>query len=368
MAFARQFKASLPACPSQADANGLAIVVVGPGRVGSVVVDRLLSQTSRWRLAGLGNSTRMLTDTADRRKWRKQLASSEQPGNLESLTEHLLSQQARKRVVVDATASQAVAARHADWLEAGCDVVTANKWAMAAAQPRYRHLAAARRDSGQCYEHAATVGAGLPALAAIAALHAAGEPLLAVGGALSGTMTFLTGRINAGQAPSQALAEAVTAGLTEPDPRADLDGLDVARKLVILAREAGQALDLSDIAVESLVPPELASLSPQAFLEATDCLDAYWHKLARSAPGQGEVLRHVGRFDVNGTARVGLERVGRHHPLAALGDADNLIEIRTASYDQSPLVLRGPGAGIEVTALALWSGLCRVSECGRPCR
>jgi len=341
----------------------MAIALVGPGRVGSALLKRLTKDEMVWPVMAVANSRHMhLGQGLDSVVWPG--AGKRQTTDLEVLADSLLDSPARRKVIVDASASPDVAARHASWLDAGFNVVTANKWALAAPGNCYRRLALARNRGRAQYEHAATVGAGLPVLSTIRALKLAGETINGIGGALSGTMSFLTSRVNAGYTPSKALAEARRMGLTEPDPRADLNGLDVARKLVILAREAGHELDLADVQVDSLVPEELVEVTLDEFLAAESQLDARWASQLAGAPGSGEFSCHVGRWTANGQARVGLEKVSADHALASLGASDNLVEIHTDCYSDSPITIRGPGAGIEVTALALWSGLCRISAQG----
>jgi homoserine dehydrogenase len=341
----------------------LAIAVIGPGRVGSRLLERLTAASNAWQLLSVANSTRMTeSKSLAESSWQASLAASQQETDLDVLVERLWNSDSKLKVVVDVTASVDVAAHHVDWLANGLAVVTANKWALAAPRRQYRDLARLLEQPQARYEAAATVGAGLPVLATLDALHQAGEPIISFGGCLSGSMTFLTSRISAGQRPCQALADAVAGGLTEPDPRADLDGLDVARKLVILGRRAGLDLDLSEVEVDSLVPEGLRDATVGEFLAAGSALDACWAGQVETAPGTGQIVRHVGRVDGQGRARVGLEKVSDNDALASLAGADNLIEIHTDCYRETPLVIRGPGAGIDVTALALWGGLCRLDR------
>jgi homoserine dehydrogenase len=346
----------------------LAIALVGPGRVGSRLLERLIDRPDDWQLCALANS-RILVKAEDAESDLDPACWPAAPGRLTSrsdlqeLAGQLAGQHARVKVVVDATASEQVARHHAGWLESGLSVVTANKWALAAPTDDHRRLAEARSRPGVRYECAATVGAGLPVFDTVRRLHGAGETVHEIKGALSGTMTCLISSVNSGARFSRALALAHAQGVTEPDPRHDLDGVDVARKLVILAREAGIAVNLSDVHIDSLLPPALVDADLETFLQAGPLIDDYWGRCVERAPGQGRALCFTGRIDSCGHARVGLERVSDEDPFARLTGADNRVEIRSACYRESPLVIQGPGAGIEVTALALWSGLSRISEC-----
>ncbi len=341
----------------------IAVALVGPGRVGQALLAKFRRQQADRRLVAIANSRQMLLGSdLDHCAWTGESAHVRSDTDLDQMIAWLQRFAGAKAVVIDATASREVADRHADWLRRSLSVVTANKWALAADELRWQSLKAAWQQQPEGYQASATVGAGLPVLSTLTRLGRCGETIHAFGGALSGSLNFLCGRINAGVAPSWALNEALSAGLTEPDPRQDLDGLDVARKLVILARAAGYQLDLSEVRIDSLVASEHAALPLGDYLSAGDEFDAHWHLCAGRAPGQGDRFVHVGRFDADKGARVGLERVESNHPLAGLTGAANLVEIYTDCYGELPLTVAGPGAGTEVTALALWADLEKLAN------
>ena len=256
--------------------------------------------------------------------------------------------EAAPHVVLDATASDAVAAQHADWLARGWHVVTANKLGRGASLERAEAIEQACLASGARYGDAATVGAGLPLLRSLRALQAGGDAIHGVAGVLSGSLAWLLARFD-GHVPFSALVrEARAAGYTEPDPRIDLSGEDVRRKLLILARAAGVPLEAGDVQVDSLVPPALAQADDVD--GALESLDAPLQ--ARFDQARGGRLHFVARWQ-GGVARVGLETLAANDPLAAGSGTDNRVAIHSARYAQQPLVIQGPGAGAEVTAAAM---------------
>ena len=257
------------------------------------------------------------------------------------------------RIVIDATASEAVAERHADWLARGLHVVTACKLGQGTSLARWRAIQAARAAGGTCYGDSATVGAGLPILRSLRALQAGGDRIHAVAGVLSGSLAWLFHHYDGLRPFSGFVREAHAAGYTEPDPREDLSGEDVRRKLLILARAAGVPLAPSDIAVDSLVPEALAALPRAALDDALPQLDAPLRARYAAAWKQGARLRFIARLQADGTARVGLEALPADDPLAGGGGTDNRVALWSDRYPRQPLVLQGPGAGAEVTAAAL---------------
>ncbi len=264
-------------------------------------------------------------------------------------------------IVVDATASDAVADRHPHWLARGIHVVTANKLGCGAAWVRAQAIRAACEASGAHYGDSATVGAGLPLLRSIRELVRGGDRIHRVEGVLSGSLAWLFNHYDGMRSFSGFVREAKAAGYTEPDPRIDLSGEDVRRKLLILARAAGLPLQAEDVRVESLVPASLAAL-PYAEIDAElGQLDASLDKRLREARAKGRKLRFLGRFDGDGSASVGLQSLPADHPLCGGGGTDNRVAIFSDRYDVQPLVIQGPGAGAEVTAAALLDDVLKIA-------
>jgi len=255
-------------------------------------------------------------------------------------------------IVVDATASEDVAADHAPWLAQGIHVVTANKLGNGTALVRAQQIGVAAAAGDARYGDAATVGAGLPLLRSIRALVAGGDHVHAIEGVLSGSLAWLFDRYDGSQPFSACVREAAAAGYTEPDPRIDLSGEDVRRKLLILARAAGVPLEASQIKVDSLVPAALAVLSASDVDAALSQLDAPLAERLQQAQAEGLKLCFVGRLDAQG-ASVGLRALPRGHALAGGSGTDNRVAIHSDRYSAQPLLIQGPGAGAEVTAAAL---------------
>jgi aspartokinase/homoserine dehydrogenase 1 len=265
-------------------------------------------------------------------------------------------------VIVDCTASAAIARHYPEWLAAGIHVVTPNKQAGSADMAFYRSLAEARRAGGAHYLYEATVGAGLPIIQTVRDLRETGDRIETIEGVLSGTLSYLFNVWDGEQPFSALVRDAKAQGFTEPDPRDDLSGTDVARKLIILAREIGLDLELGDVELEGLVPESLRSATADEFMARVPEVDAVMRQRFEAARARGHVLRYVGRLDAQARrATVGLVELDRSHLFANISLTDNVVSFTTSRYNRNPLVVRGPGAGPAVTAGGVFGDLLRVS-------
>jgi aspartokinase/homoserine dehydrogenase 1 len=336
--------------------NDTAIVLLGTGVVGGALL-RLLATpaASALYLVGAANSTRQIANARGLvpSQVLSGLAASHRGRDDAALLAALDASGAARRVIVDATASSDEAARHAAWLAAGYHVVSANKAAIGEALSAWTGLQRASARGGVSYGDAATVGAGLPVLSTLRRLRECGDRLLALEGVFSGSLSWLFNHYDGSRPFSVLLREARACGYTEPDPRMDLGGADVARKLLILARAAGHAIDASEVEIENLLPVHLREIEVGEFLVRAGELDAAMEDRRARAASNGAVLRFLARLDEHGHARVGLSEVALSHPAARLSGTDNLFALTTQRYHAQPLVLQGPGAGAEVTAQAL---------------
>ncbi len=260
-------------------------------------------------------------------------------------------------VVLDVTASQQLADQYLDFASHGFHVISANKLAGASDSNKYRQIHDAFEKTGRHWLYNATVGAGLPINHTVRDLIDSGDTILSISGIFSGTLSWLFLQFDGSVPFTELVDQAWQQGLTEPDPRDDLSGKDVMRKLVILAREAGYNIEPDQVRVESLVPAHCEGGSIDHFFENGDELNEQMVQRLEAAREMGLVLRYVARFDANGKARVGVEAVREDHPLASLLPCDNVFAIESRWYRDNPLVIRGPGAGRDVTAGAIQSTL-----------
>jgi aspartokinase/homoserine dehydrogenase 1 len=346
----------------------LSIGVIGAGNVGGALLDQIHDQVERLReeqdidlrVRGVTTSSRMLRaeQALDLSDWRDALVEGD-PADLAAFVDHVQTDYHPHTVLVDCTASDAVARHYEDWLERGIHVVTPNKRANTASWDRYQALQAAGRAQPR-YLYETTVGAGLPILQTLANLTETGDRVHHVEGILSGTLSYLFNAFDGDRPFSDILIQAKEEGFTEPDPRDDLSGMDVARKVVILAREMGLPLELDDVTVEGLVPDALKDGTVEEFLANLPEHDDTMTDILRTAQAEGKVLRFVGSVERDGTASVRLRRYDTDHAFARISHTDNIVRFQTDRYRTNPLIVQGPGAGPQVTAAGVFSDLLRL--------
>lgn len=351
----------------------LSVGLIGPGNVGRALLAQLADALPRFadeprmehrldlRLRAVASSKRMalVNGRLDPAAAIDALAEGEAL-DLDRFAAHIRAEHLPHALIVDCSGSDAVATRYPEWLAMGIHVVTPSKHAGSGDWARYRAIREAETRGG-LFRYEATVGAGLPVIQTLRSLLDTGDALTGIEGVLSGTLAWLFNRYD-GSVPFSALvAEAKALGYTEPDPRDDLSGTDVARKLVILAREAGASLSLSDIEIESLVPAELQSVSRDEFLDRLSELDAPMQARLDAARAQGRGLRYLAQLDADGKARVGLAMPEPGHASLSSRLTDNLIQFRTRRYAHNPLVVQGPGAGADVTAAGVFGDILAIA-------
>ncbi|MDP1828298.1 MAG: bifunctional aspartate kinase/homoserine dehydrogenase I [Archangium sp.] len=345
-------------------AQTISVGVIGPGNVGGAFLRQLDAARQRLlevsnldlRVRGVVGSKRMVL--ADPRVELADVKSRfDTDTDLDAFTAHVHADHLPHAVIVDCSSSDAVAGRYAGWLERGIHVITPNKSAGSGPWARYEAI---KKKSGH-FRYESTVGAGLPIITTLRDLIDTGDEVLCVEGIFSGTLAYLFNKFD-GETPFSALVrQAKDLGYTEPDPRDDLSGLDVARKLVILARENGWKTGLDEIALESLVPETLRGLSVSEFLSRLGELDAPMLLKLDAAKKERKVLRYVAKLEAGGKASVGLMALPSDHSFAHIKLTDNVVQFTTKRYRQNPLVVQGPGAGPDVTAAGVFADLLRVA-------
>ena len=350
--------------------NTLSIGLIGPGTVGRVLLAQIATQIDRLRelnldlrVRGIASSKRMLLQetSVDLSRWAEHMAEAGEPLNLEKFINHVQADYVPHTVVIDCTASAFIADQYRDWLSRGIHIVTPNKKANSGTLPYYRSLQDAKRDAGTHYLYEATVGAGLPIIHTLRDLRGTGDEITQIEGIFSGTLAYLFNVFDGSESFSSIVRAAKAKGYTEPDPRDDLSGVDVARKLIILGREMGLTLEIADVQVEGLVPEALTQCSVEEFMARLPESDAAMAAALAEARLKNQVLRYVGRIDAGGKATVGLMRLEAKHAFANIALTDNVVRFATRRYCDNPLIVQGPGAGPEVTAAGVFSDLLRLS-------
>jgi aspartokinase/homoserine dehydrogenase 1 len=349
----------------------LSIGVIGPGTVGRVFLAQLASQAQRLhdkfkvnlRVRGILASKKMLlSDTGiNLANWKEEFEARGVPADLDKFVEHVRVDYLPHTLLIDCTANESIGRRYADWLARGVHVVTPNKKANSAEFSYYRSLHDARRASGAHYLYETTVGAGLPIVQTLRDLRDTGDDIVSIEGIFSGTLAYLFNVYDGRTAFSDIVKDAKHRGYTEPDPRDDLSGLDVARKLIILGREMGLELEMADVKVQSLVPAGLENGSIDEFLAKLPAHDAAMRGHLDAARHRGKVLRYVGRITADGKATVGLVELDTKHAFANIALTDNVVRFETRRYCDNPLIVQGPGAGPEVTAGGVFADVLRLS-------
>ena len=355
------------------DARHIGLVVAGLGNIGQRFLEILPEQLSRVSvlenvyLVGLVTSKKALinTDGIEVRLASQQYHDKAQVYDKELLLSWLANHPYDELIVVDNTPSEQFSLLYNDFFEQGIHVIGANKWAASSSPENYQKLLDCAAKNNSIWLGNTTVGAGLPINHTIQDLRNSGDSIREVSGVFSGTLSWLFASYDSSVTFSTLLIEALSQGITEPDPREDLSGRDVQRKLLILARLAGFNLSLADIDCQNLVPKTLQTITINEFLQQASALDNYFADAYHRARANNNCIRYLASFTVNNqkiSAKVSLESLPDNHAFANLTPCDNIFQIKSQWYQDNPLIIRGPGAGRDVTAGGLHSDLVNICQ------
>lgn len=347
--------------------------IIGTGLIGSTLLKQLSEQQASLRenlgidlqLRGLANSRLMrLSSNVDSSSALDSIIPSDAPPfDASQFIAHIKTANLPHSVFVDCTASDTIPLHYTELLASSIPVVTPNKRGFSGSLDLYRRLQSASSLRRTPILHETCVGAALPILGTLSDLVRSGDQITSVEAVLSGTLSFIWNAMASGVPFSEAVLEAKKRGYTEPDPRDDLSGMDVARKVLILARDAGLSLEFEDIVVTPMLPAEALTWSLDEFITRLPTLDSHFDAKLEEATNQSQRLFFAATIDcVNRQASIGVRAVGAEHPFCALKGADNIVAFRSRRYAEQPLVIKGPGAGAEVTAAGVFADIIRIAR------
>ncbi|MBX2894066.1 MAG: bifunctional aspartate kinase/homoserine dehydrogenase I [Cyclobacteriaceae bacterium] len=354
------------------DRKVLNVFLVGTGLIGKSLLAMMQKQFSQLakqnqleiHVVGIANSKKMLFHE-DGLKLSDAIATMLDEGeemNLNNFIGTMISMNLSNSIFVDCTSSEEVTEHYETILSSNISIVTPNKKANSGAYQKYQTLRQAAQRRGVKFLYETNVGAGLPVINTLHDLLVSGDTVLSIEAVLSGTLNYIFSFFKSGDKFSDVVKEAKAKGYTEPDPRDDLNGMDVARKILILSREAGLTLELSDIKVENLVPEDCrGEMSVDQFFEKLATHNDYFEQLAQAADSRNEKLRYMAVLK-DGKTSIKLGSVNTQHPFYSLSGSDNIILLTTERYNERPMVIRGPGAGAEVTAAGVFADIIRIGN------
>lgn len=343
--------------------------LVGCGTVGNELLTQIARQQSALlergislRVYGIANSRKLLLEKGGidlQNGWQQSLQQSDVAFSVDNISDFVVNNSLVNPVIIDCTSSEQVAAQYQQMMLAGFHVVTPNKKANTGDIRYYQTLRETAQQTNRQFLYETTVGAGLPVIDNLQKLIYAGDELIKFEGILSGSLSFVFGKLDEGLSLSEATQIAKQNGFTEPDPRDDLSGTDVARKLLIMARESDLNLELSDIEVESVLPDSFDDSGDiDTFMQNLPNVDSYYQQKIEEAKAANKVLRYVGSI-ADGKCRVSIQAVDVQHPLYAIKEGENALAIHSHYYQPIPYVIRGYGAGAAVTAAGVFADILR---------
>ena len=349
----------------------LNLFIVGIGNVGSKLIDQIRKQKKyledylrlRIKVIAIANSKKTLIDenSIDRKDWKKKLDKAEKT-DLNILFHKVKQLNLRNSIFIDNTADEKVSRLYKRYLENNIGVVTCNKIACADSFQNYKTLKNISRKFNSPFLFETNVGAGLPVIDTLSNLIASGDQIIKIEAILSGSLNYIFNNFKTNDSFHKIVGEAMKKGLTEPDPRIDLSGIDVARKILILARESGVEIELNDVKIDSFLPKEVHKISDiTLFLKSLKKHKSHFNSYLESAKSNKSSLKYVARLN-QGKAEVGLKEIYPGHDFYNIEGSDNIILFYTARYKNNPLIVKGAGAGAEVTASGIFGDIIRIGK------
>jgi aspartokinase/homoserine dehydrogenase 1 len=353
----------------------LNVFLVGTGLIGKTLIDMIDDQFDKLAISnlleinvvGIANSRNMIfaEDGLDLPTCIDEMNKNGEAMSMKNFIDHMLALNLPNSIFVDCTSSEEVTSFYESILLANISIVTPNKKANSGPMEKYKRLKTTAFKRGVKFLYETNVGAGLPVINTLNDLLLSGDKVIRVEAVLSGTLNFIFSSFVEGTKFSDVVKEAKAKGYTEPDPRDDLNGMDVARKILILSREAGSHLELTDIKVEDLVPTSCrGDISVEQFFTNLEQHDGEFEKLRKDAASKNEKLRYMAILE-DGKVKIRLGSVNDKHPFYSLAGSDNIILLTTERYNERPMVIRGPGAGAEVTAAGVFADVIRIGHYSR---
>ena len=349
----------------------LNLYIAGVGTVGNKLLNQLEQQAEylsenlhlNIRVVGLANSKKILfnEDGIDLKNFKSEIADSKIDSNAKNLADLIIEKNLRNSIFVDVTADENVTKIYPQLLQKSISVIACNKIAASGEFENYRKLKDLAREYNANFLFETNVGAGLPIINTLNDLTRSGDKINRIEAVLSGTLNFVFNNYDGSRKFSEVVKQAQTEGYTEPDPRLDLSGTDVARKILILAREAGFKLEMSDIENEGFLPASCLQGTVEDFYNEMEKHENYFRELFENARKENLILKYIASFD-NGKASVGLQSIDEKHNFANLSGKDNAVLFYTNRYADLPLVVKGAGAGADVTAAGVFADIIRAAR------
>jgi aspartokinase/homoserine dehydrogenase 1 len=347
------------------------VFIAGTGTIAKSLIGQISVHRSTLRqeknldvvVSGMANtrSIALNDDGIDLNCWKEAMEPRDEHAGIRDYIHRIQERNLHNTIFVDCTASAIVAEVYPELLKANISVVTANKLGMAGPWELYRKIMDAQRASNARFLYETNVGAGLPIINTLNDLKNSGDRINCIEGVLSGTLSYIFNELRKGGRFSEIVRKAKDAGYTEPDPRDDLSGADFSRKLLILGRELGYRLEYDDVVCESLVPDDCrVAMTASEFLDRLSSVDNWYEEEIKSAAAEGMTIAYTGEIK-DGKARIGVKKIPLASPVAGLNGTENLVVFTTDRYNLTPLVVKGPGAGGEVTAGGVFADILRIA-------